>query len=98
MKNLKDTGPYCTKTIRLHPDDNVASALQTLNAGETIQVGDIDGSTVLEVILKENIPLGHKFALYPLHKGSEVRKHGVVIGWATGAIQAGAWISEHNLE
>ena len=98
MENHVHSGRYRTRTIRLHPTDNVASALEALIAGEEVQVGDVEGSSTARIRVVEAIPLGHKFALASIQKGSEIKKHGVVIGHATTDISTGAWVSEHNLE
>ena len=45
------------KFIKIHENDNVAVALETIAQGETITVDDVTVTTVNE------IPAGHKFAL-----------------------------------
>ena len=81
--------------LTLHPDDDVAVALRDLAAGIELDVrrGDAD----VHVVLKDSIPLGHKFALGPLTPGQRVRKYGQVIGEATEAIDAGAHVHVHNI-
>ena len=44
------------KFIKIHENDNVAVALETIAQGETITVDDVTVTTVNE------IPAGHKFA------------------------------------
>jgi len=78
--------------IKIHPGDNTAVALIPLSAGKAIT---LEGRTV---ILKENIPQGHKFALSPVPEGSPVIKYGSPIGSASENIPAGAWIHTHNLK
>jgi altronate hydrolase len=77
--------------IQLHPDDHVAVALRLLSAGECLPFA---GN---EIILTENIPCGHKFALTPIAEGGTVLKFGEPIGYATCGIPRGAWIHAHNL-
>jgi altronate dehydratase len=48
--------------------------------------------------VKENIPLGHKFARHALAKGAPVRKYGECIGVATADIVAGSHVHVHNME
>ena len=43
--------------VRIHPDDNVAVAIQPLVAGEEIEVAGV------RVPLREDVPAGHKVAL-----------------------------------
>ena len=45
------------KTIQIAPVDNVAVALCPINAGETVQSGDLS-----QVVVTEAIPQGHKIA------------------------------------
>jgi altronate hydrolase len=79
------------QAVRIHPDDNVAVAVGPLHEGTEVAV---DGA---RVTLAEDIPAGHKLALVSLAPGDAVRKYGFVIGEATQAIDAGAWVHSHNL-
>lgn len=78
--------------IRIHPKDTVAVALQPLPAGTQVQEGEA------VVHLREDIPQGHKFALYPISSGMPVIKYGAQIGRAKEAIAPGEWVHTHNLE
>ena len=64
--------------IRIHPDDNVAVALEKLNKGQEI----------LGVTLREDIPAGHKFALEDIGQGRNIVKYAFPIGHATCDIPA----------
>ena len=75
------------KSIRIHPQDNVAVALTDLRAGET----------AAGVTLLEDIPAGHKAALTSLHPGEKVVKYGFPIGHATAEIAPGSWLHTHNV-
>ena len=75
------------KYIIINSLDNVAVALEQLNAGETY-----DGVT-----LKENIAKGHKFALKDISEGSDVIKYGNPIGRAVSFIAVGSHVHEHNV-
>ncbi|MEW4413295.1 altronate dehydratase family protein [Clostridium sp. AN503] len=77
--------------IRIHEDDNVAVALRPIAAGETLTVGQYQVTTL------EEIPQGHKFALKPVPKDTEVVKYGFRIGYAKEDIPAGGWVHVHNL-
>jgi altronate hydrolase len=70
-----------------HPDDSVAIALRTLEAGIEVQ----------GVLLRENIPAGHKFALHPIAVDESIFKLGHPIGVACAAISAGSHVHDHNL-
>jgi len=71
--------------------DNVATALETLEAGRTITLG------ATAVTLRERIPHGHKLALTPIPAGQPVVKYGSPIGLATTDIPAGAHVHVHNV-
>ena len=77
---------------QIHPLDNVAVALEALNAGETVEGGG------QSIELAEPIPRGHKFALCALNPGDTVTKYGCVIGYASKPIEPGAWVHSHNLK
>ncbi|WP_136442451.1 UxaA family hydrolase [Pacificoceanicola onchidii] len=72
-----------SKTLQLHPDDNVAIALTRLGAGEA-------GAT-------EPISKSHKMALRDIEKGADILRYGQVIGRADVAIAAGAHVHDHNM-
>lgn len=78
--------------IRIHEADNVAVALRPITKGETVMVGG------KEVVLLEEIPQGHKFAVKPIAAGREVVKYGFRIGNAKEDIPAGGWVHVHNLK
>ncbi len=83
------------QAIVLDPKDSVAVALADLVPGQKCAVRV--GQTVRDVELRERIPLGHKFALYPIARGTSVLKYGEVIGDSTADIEQGAWVHLHNL-
>ena len=49
------------------------------------------------LIVRENIPFGHKVALRRIAKDEPVIKYGEVIGKATADIGEGEWVHVHNL-
>ncbi len=79
--------------IKINAVDNVAVALaDDLKAGEVVE---IDGR---EIVLKESVDRGHKFAIKAIGEGENVIKYGYPIGHATVAIEEGAWVHSHNLK
>lgn len=78
------------KLLRIQRNDNVAVALRDLKRGESLECGTL-------VSALEDIPFGHKAALYSIARGEEVIKYGAPIGHASQAIPAGAWVHTHNL-
>jgi altronate dehydratase small subunit len=82
--------------IVLHMTDNVATAVQELKAGqEAIVRVDHD---LRRIVLLEDIPYGHKFALKNVSRGEEIFKYGEIIGRATKDIEAGRHAHVQNIE
>lgn len=79
----------------MHPDDNVAVALRNLSRNEVIKVNL--GGGYKEVVVKEDIPFGHKVALVPLSPGDLVIKKNTPIGEVTQPIEVGQWVHVHNV-
>jgi hypothetical protein len=82
------------KTILLHADDNVATALTPLERGETVNA-TLDDISV-DVTLEDDIEFGHKYALRDIAQGEEVLKYGMPIGKALEDIGAGQFVHVHN--
>jgi altronate hydrolase len=81
-----------SKFIKINPDDNVAVCIEIASAGETV---DISGQ---QVVLQNDIPVGHKVALKPIGQNRDVIKYGAPIGHATTDITAGEHVHTHNLK
>lgn len=71
--------------------DNVATALEPLDAGRRLVV---NGN---ELTVREPMPAGHKIAIRAIPAGTPVLKYGSGIGIATSDIPAGAHVHTHNL-
>ena len=71
--------------------DNVATALEALDAGRTLDLGG------QHVCVTERIPPGHKVALVAIAAGEPILKYGSPIGLATAPIAAGAHVHTHNV-
>jgi formate-dependent phosphoribosylglycinamide formyltransferase (GAR transformylase) len=77
--------------IVISAEDNVATALEALEVGQTIQAGDAT------VQVAETIPRGHKVALLAIRAGAVIVKYGSPIGHASSDIAAGAHVHTHNV-
>jgi len=75
------------RTLVLNGEDNVAVALDVIEAGAATPQG---------VRAARRVPRGHKFAIRPIASGEPVRKFGQIIGFARSDIAAGDWVHEHN--
>lgn len=82
--------------IRIHESDNVIVALNPIPAGTKLSVPDKAGE--LTVTTAEEIPAGHKMALWEIPAGGEVIKYGFRIGNAKEDIHKGQWIHTHNVK
>ena len=82
--------------IMIKAQDNVATALRDLEAGETCQI--MAGEEMLSVTMKEPIAYGHKFAVRDISEGTDIIKYGEVMGRATAQIIQGAHAHIQNIE
>lgn len=80
------------KYIKIHKRDNVGIALQDLIKDEKISLDETS------IVLLEDIPKGHKFALDDILSNSHVFKYGMSIGSAFKDIKKGQWIHTHNIK
>ena len=78
------------KCIKIHPKDSVAVAVESLQKGETVTVG---GEAV---VLQDDIPAGHKFALQDIPNGENIIKYAYPIGHAKAQIKKGEHVHTHN--
>lgn len=78
------------KIYRIHRKDNVAVALESLRKGESVEAGS--GA----IMLRSDVPEGHKVALRDIPKGADVVKYGFPIGIASQNISSGDWVHTHN--
>ena len=81
-----------TKYLKINPADNVVVAITDLKAGEIISD---EGANV---VLKEDVPAGHKVTLKDLNEGENVIKYGYPIGHVRQDVEAGKWINENQIQ
>jgi altronate dehydratase small subunit len=84
------------KAILIKPDDNVATALVDIAAGQEIVIQSGENRILLNV--KAFIPSGHKFAVMDIARGDSIIKYGEIIGRATADIQIGSHAHIQNIE
>jgi len=80
--------------IIIDRSDNVAMVTAQVEAGQEIIIPEKD--QVVKSL--EAIGPGHKVALTRLEAGETVIKYGIPIGRMISTVEAGGWISTHNLE
>src|SRR4030042_4803236 len=83
------------KVIVINEKDNVATALEPLNAGTKVSV-KVQGR-MEKLKLLSDIPMGHKFALRAMAEGGAVIKYGEAIGQTTAKITRGEHVHIHNV-
>ncbi len=81
--------------IRLQPEDNVATVLRPVAAGESIRVRC--GADVTTLAAADAVPICHKISVSPIQEGQAVMKYGHSIGEARTAVGPGRHVHVHNL-
>lgn len=78
--------------------DDVGVAVEDITAGtqSTGRFKDQDGE--LDILVTDDVPLGHKLALHDIADGAEIIEYGVAIGRATADIHTGQYVHTHNLK
>ena len=80
------------KTIKINPADNVAVAIESLKAGESIEVEGVS------ITLNNDVPTGHKILLTDLAQGENVIKYGYPIGHLKENHKQGDFISHEHIK
>ena len=78
--------------IKINPADSVVVCLRNYQKGEIIEV---DGKNV---VLSEDVPVGHKVLIKDTAAGENIIKYGYPIGHAMTDLKAGQWVNENNLK
>lgn len=81
--------------IVINERDNVATLLTQFDSGQSVSL-EIRGREE-EIVLKSNVPAGHKFALDHIEAGEDVIKYGEAIGRALIRITRGEHVHTHNV-
>lgn len=84
-----------SNALRIHPQDNVVTVLHDIESGSSIDIGD--GALSEPVVVREEIPFGHKVAIRTIASGEHVIKYGASIGVAVADILPGEHVHLHNL-
>lgn len=80
------------RVLQIHPDDTVAVALDSINAGSSVSVSG------MRLVVSDDIPFGHKVAIREMKTDDWVIKYGEKIGVASRPINRGEHVHTHNLE
>lgn len=91
MRPSLEIGVKMREFVKIDEKDTVAVALKPLERGKVLTV---DG---VKVVLRDDIPQGHKFALGCIKRGEPVIKYGFSIGHALENISQGSHVHIHNI-
>ncbi|TFV93223.1 altronate dehydratase [Algoriphagus kandeliae] len=80
------------RSLQIDPLDNVQVALQDLYKGDSIE------TEKEKVVLQDDIPAKHKFALQDLKPGESVIMYGVLVGKVTASIPKGGLLTTENIK
>lgn len=87
------------KGILLHEaDDDVGVTAMDLKAGELVQAVTLEGETVTEITLVDDVPLSHKVAMRDIVAEKHIIEYSRPIGYASKSISKGAHVHTHNLK
>lgn len=81
-----------TKFIKINQNDNVAVCLEAGQKGATVSIDNF------EIVLLEDISVGHKMALQSIEEHANVIKYGAPIGHALRTILPGETVHVHNMK
>jgi len=84
-----------TNAILIADNDDVATGIVAFAKGEVGRY--IKDGKIREVILTEDIPKFHKFAVRDINKSEFVCKYGEIIGEAIADINKGSYVHDHNI-
>lgn len=80
-----------SRTLKIHPDDNVFVALSNLNMDDEIIYGEE------KIKLVNDIPAKHKFAAKDFQKDDEIIMYGILVGKSISPIPKGGLLSTRNV-
>ncbi len=81
-----------------HRDGVGVVVVEGVTAGQELSGWVMDTDETVAVTVRDDIPLGHKFALRDLGDGDTVTKYGEDIGRAVMPIPRGGHVHVHNLK
>lgn len=80
------------KYIRINPIDNVLIALMNIRAGDVIFIDESN------LVVQNDIPVGHKIALIEIEENENIIKYGFPIGHACRKIKKGELVNDKNIK
>jgi len=74
----------------------IIKTAQADNVGIVVNLSGLPEGTLLDdgTLLSENVPIGHKVALYDISDGDKIIRYSQIIGYANKPISRGEWVRE----
>lgn len=85
------------KALKKYSRDNVATALENVNAKEIIQILSEKNEIINEITTVDAIPFGNKIALCDIEMDTDIIKSGYALGKSTKEIKKGKLVHVHNV-
>jgi altronate dehydratase small subunit len=82
--------------IMIKKQDNVATSFRDIRPNEKIAISV--GDEIMEILVHQYIPYGHKFATKDILRGEYIVKYGEIMGRATLNIPSGTHAHIQNIE
>lgn len=86
-----------TRAIQMDAQDNVATVLRDVGAGDPVQVYDEAQVPLCTVPALVPVPYGNKVALCDIGTGEHIVKYGEAVGVAIKPIRRGELVHVHNV-
>lgn len=86
------------KAISVNKKDNVATVLDDVKKGDSLEVYDMENNVIDTLDAIEDIPYGNKLALEDIELGADVIKYGERIGKTIREISKYQLAHVHNIE
>ena len=81
------------------PHDTVAVVVvEGVQAGAELKGWVMDEDRMVDLVAKQDIPIGHKIALKDMREGDTVVKYGIDMGRVVQPIRAGEHAHVHNIK
>jgi len=85
------------RAIVMSASDNVATALESIGAGDDVEILSTNSEVISHIKTEESIPFGYKMAVSNIEKGANIFKYGANVGKSTSEIKKGELVHVHNL-
>lgn len=86
------------RAIRMNQVDQVATVLNSVMAGDEVNICDANNNQLYGMVAAEDIPFGNKIALCDILAGEFLIKYGVPVGIVTRKIRCGHLVHVHNVK